>query len=566
MDIPIAIERINGFAKVLTFSLLSPPAFVSASTLVTSTDDLATTFTIAVAANAPLGEATVLLHVTDGTFDRDVALVLTVTGETFTAAYTPGTVYLGRNRSYVRVKAERTPGFTAAITAQATAGSSSLTVETPIVLGDTFMFPIKTTSTATLGEETVSVTLTSGTLVQTAVVPVSVRRPPDPGSFDDLYGSLAGIRGGLIALPATSPEGITARAVAVDSNERTCVSISPVSAFGLSEIYCFHPWGEADASFGTDGHLTLTGVTANALRFDVMGRLLYAGVTGDDVAKTGSAIGRLLANGQVDMTFGTNGRTALASDPNGDGQLGARIVVDEAGNYTYAEMHSVSTTPLQVFKVSSEGALDPFFGTNGSVSLAVACNSAAFDYALLGGDSVFLGNCGGLKVGKLTDTGVLDTTFNGDGFADVPSVVTARSLALSDNRILVGGSASMNTLIQALDFDGMPDLSFGPSGQVALPLATASQITTGSFHIDGARLYLGFTPSATPKSPYTGRIDLAGSMDATYGAGGVQSIDFGLAGDETTARMTLGSDHVYMLMNRFENVANREAFLYRVWR
>ena len=55
-------------------------------------------------------------------------------------------------------------------------------------------------------------------------------------------------------------------------------------------------------------------------------------------------------------------------------------------------------------------------------------------------------------------------------------------------------------------------------------------------------------------------------MDATYGAGGVQSIDFGLAGDETTARMTLGSDHVYMLMNRFENVANREAFLYRVWR
>lgn len=132
--------------------------------------------------------------------------------------------------------------------------------------------------------------------------------------------------------------------------------------------------GALDGTFGTGGKVNaLFGSTigvANAVAVDAQNRLVLAGQRDNDTAAA-----RLNSNGTLDTTFGTGGKAVVAySAVNWDVAEGVAVQTDGAVVLAGWRMPEGggSATDFTVTRLTSAGALDATFGTNGTVITAVA--------------------------------------------------------------------------------------------------------------------------------------------------------------------------------------------------
>src|SRR5262249_45221517 len=125
--------------------------------------------------------------------------------------------------------------------------------------------------------------------------------------------------------------------------------------------------GKLDPGFATNGVYRSAfpdadaPFSATAIAEDAHGRLVVAGRWGE-----GSVLVlRLTADGHVDPSFGTDGRTVL--EPGGFAesvalQRDGRILVG-------ASTADENGRPMVVLRLTPNGALDPSFGTNGKIEI-----------------------------------------------------------------------------------------------------------------------------------------------------------------------------------------------------
>lgn len=130
-----------------------------------------------------------------------------------------------------------------------------------------------------------------------------------------------------------------------------------------------HADGTLDASFGTDGWAfvgfdqggPLTDI-ANELEVDTTGRIVLAGVINVTDTQTALALARLHANGQLDTSFGTQGRLVLANHA----FLANGLTVMPDGGLLVGAIGSTS----MAVRLTATGLLDPWFGINGTFTQA----------------------------------------------------------------------------------------------------------------------------------------------------------------------------------------------------
>jgi len=146
--------------------------------------------------------------------------------------------------------------------------------------------------------------------------------------------------------------------------------------------------GTLDVSFSGDGKVThdfSDGVDiGSSLEILPNGRILVGGAIDSDFA-----VVRYYANGSIDTTFGTGGKTT--TDFGTLNAWASALAVQQDGSIvlggTYGgELHTTSPTPGAVFalaRYSSNGSLDTTFGTNGKVTTAFGGNGAYGDDLLL---------------------------------------------------------------------------------------------------------------------------------------------------------------------------------------
>ena len=194
------------------------------------------------------------------------------------------------------------------------------------------------------------------------------------------------------------------------------------------------------------------------------------------------------------------------------------------------------------------GSLDPTFGTDGIVSFSFSFTDALNDIALqsdgkivAGGSTQVTGQDQDFALARFNPDGTLDTSFGvggrvrtdfGPNFRD-----SVQALAvLPDDKILaagnIGGTATVG--LARYNPDGTLDTTFGSSGtgRVAVDFSltgfeTAFDLAVlpdGRFVVSG-----GVQPNPTQsKSLFAVARFLAdGSLDATFGTGGVATTDFG---------------------------------------
>ncbi len=399
---------------------------------------------------------------------------------------------------------------------------------------------------------------------------LTVRRFRFDGSLDTAFGT-----GGTGEISPGGGEDVS-RALLVQPDGRPVVVGASAGDFGVGRLTT---GGSADTSFNGNGAtLDDLGQAVSAGRAVVAqpnGRLL--------VGATGGVI-RLLADGTFDTTFSSDGRApvsfsvrGMAAAPSGrvvavgsQGVAGNETpglaILDEQGNFvggatgfTTGAAEAVAVQPdgrivvgatgasgggarqARVLRFLPSGAADLSFGTAGeavfpSTLLPADCHAVTLDSA---GRIVACGSFGiSVLVFRYLPDGTLDPTFGSTGsvFPEADGRPAAGwAIAMQGEKILVAGTVGVgnesDVLVQRLNANGSPDLTFNGTGVRVHALNATGYDAARALHVlpDGRFLVGGTTTGAG----FSG-LDYAvlrclpdGTLDATFGTGGVARLAFG---------------------------------------
>lgn len=255
--------------------------------------------------------------------------------------------------------------------------------------------------------------------------------------------------------------------------------------------------GSFDDSFGEDGRVVWeSGVPASSIIVLDNGKILLGGNRTPAPESEGITVTRLNADGTEDPSFLGNG------EPFRPGSLAYP---------TFADM-----------------TLQP----DGKIVVVGASSASGVGGSPVGVDSFVM---------RLTAQGELDTSFDGDGYlaAVTPKIDYPVSVAVRpDGRILVGGVIVTNpaatadkrkieTCITRYTSTGVLDTSFSGNGKSTYPAGVGS-VASMLLQEDGKIVFVGsFRVSPTDHDIGILRFSPGGVLDKDFGSGGVALTDFG---------------------------------------
>lgn len=270
------------------------------------------------------------------------------------------------------------------------------------------------------------------------------------------------------------------------------------------------------------------------------GKLLAVGYTtdGDFDMNTPDIIAiRYLSNGSIDTTFGYNGIVRIHISGN---DRAYAVAETEEGKLV---MVGESTVPFGVpspvvLRLLEDGTLDTTFGTNGATQTIIGALGNSFKIALqtdnkilASGTAMINGKPNGIVI-RYTENGLIDTTFSGDGYTSL-DIGTTNTLgwevALNGNQeILFSGTfnngSDTNLFLAKLDNTGDLVTTFGTNG-VATSDFNGVDTYRGELALD--LLNRAIITGARNSQIYVARYDAFGVLDTNFEPGGLLSIPVG---------------------------------------
>jgi uncharacterized delta-60 repeat protein len=321
--------------------------------------------------------------------------------------------------------------------------------------------------------------------------------------------------------------------------------------------------GDLDRTFNGDGKVLtdfgqIDGIEDLVVQSD--GKIVAVGTTKNTStsADTQFALARYTSNGSLDTSFGAGGRvttefgaranSAYAVALQGDGKI-----VAAGATWTpplSAADGSPTGTDIALARYNGDGSLDTTFGVGGKVVTDFnLTHEAAFGLAIQSdGRLLVVGytrpfgafdtNLPDFALARYNPGGSLDTSFDGDG-----KVSTAFTPGWSDlghsitlapgGKIVAAGQAFPDGVsgpgvidVARYNTDGSLDASFGGDGRVVSAPGTNNSAFGVVVQPDGRVVVAGSVLRFGAKLALV-RYTAAGSLDSTFGSGGVASADFG---------------------------------------
>jgi uncharacterized delta-60 repeat protein len=269
----------------------------------------------------------------------------------------------------------------------------------------------------------------------------------------------------------------------------------------------------------------------------------------------------LLSAGTLDPAFNGTGMQTLAFP--GGTVTGTAVAVQPDNKILVAGTFEPTAQPppppystltvssIAVARFNADGSLDTGFGTGGRVTLNFGLTNAseqASAVAVQGDGKIVVGGSlaptsgtgSHFAIARLTAAGALDGSFGSGGEQTLDfGFLTSLAIQPADQKIVLAGyngTQGIGTAFEAarLGTDGSLDASFGSGGKQAVAVGTASMANAVALQADGKIVLAGST------GPYFGhqfaavRLNADGTVDASFGAGGTQTVAFN-QDDQATA-------------------------------
>jgi len=336
------------------------------------------------------------------------------------------------------------------------------------------------------------------------------------------------------------------------------------SVFALAR---YNADGSLDASFDGDGLTTtdFAGVTfeqAYAVAIQADGKIVAAGL-----GSSSFAVARYNTDGSLDTGFDGDGKTTTAFG--GSFEEARALAIQADGKIIAAGQTALSVASEDNFalaRYNTDGSLDNSFDGDGKVITDFGLVDGATSVVLQeDGRIVVAGRAGTVQLGsyfaiaRYETNGDLDGTFSNDGkvltdFSGGRFSLGAQAVALqSDGRIVAAGDANISG---QRDFglirynpNGTLDTSFDGDGMVMTDFALNEETVTRILaQPDGKIIAVGransqvrITGTQDPNFEIA-RYNSDGTLDQTFGTGGLISTDFLIHGDDFANAVALQPD------------------------
>ncbi len=288
--------------------------------------------------------------------------------------------------------------------------------------------------------------------------------------------------------------------------------------------------GTLDTTFGSRGKRVIDfggdDETAFGAALQPDGKIVLAGDSDLRVA-----VARLNPNGSLDTTFSGDGKLIFSWGALSRAQA---VLVLPNGRILLAGFSGPEGGNIQVARLKANGTLDATFGTGGKAPVdfggddfGLAMARQANGRILVAGRS----SVAGAVVARLRPNGTLDPDFDGDGRVTLPGGGIARAVLVQpDRKIVVAGNASgsQTMTVTRLQPNGSLDTMFDGDGTATIDFGPTSDLANAAvLQPDGKIVVAGYTQA--DEDVAVARLNADGSPDATFGAAGKATVDFGFA-------------------------------------
>jgi uncharacterized delta-60 repeat protein len=287
------------------------------------------------------------------------------------------------------------------------------------------------------------------------------------------------------------------------------------------------------------------------------GKLLLGGRQGDLGAGTSqSVLKRLNPDGGLDVTFGNAGVVTSPSGGN-DAVFSIALVPDGKGTFLTG---GTKNGDFAVTRYKYNGTIDRGFGDGGERLTDFGGTDAAYSVEVTTDGAVVAGG------GSTTAAGsaFAFSRYHSDGTPDVFFADAGRALfghgsggnvvgdmeVQADGRIVAAGSSGTGVVVMRIDANGLEDGSFGTGGVMVVPGLSTRQDLGQPDHTIGVavqpdgKILVANRGGAGDFA--VARVNPEGSIDTTFGSGGVVASDFG-GDDDADAVLLQGTGEILVV-------------------
>ncbi|HEV3252947.1 MAG TPA: hypothetical protein VG033_00965 [Candidatus Acidoferrales bacterium] len=304
-----------------------------------------------------------------------------------------------------------------------------------------------------------------------------------------------------------------------DGKILVCGGIPSSNGFPSAAVARYNTDGSLDSTFGTAGIVTTRNVPVpTAITLQTDGKIVVTGAGADNIN-----VVRYTSNGTLDSTFGNGGIFTSGLILVGFGSTSG-VLVQPNGDILVAEGVLLRLLP--------DGQVDSSFGTDGQAKVA---DNAPTALALLPNGKILVASAVSGFVTRYNSNGSLDTTFAING--QLPTAGPADALVLlGTGEFLVGANLTSAIAGPVIGFAvsrylgvGAVDTKFAAHGGVVTPVPDFPRIATTGLGVQpaGDIVTLGTASTFTQQVFALARYTAAGKLDSTFGTAGVVTTSFG---------------------------------------
>ncbi|MCL7765366.1 T9SS type A sorting domain-containing protein [Polaribacter sp. Z014] len=242
-------------------------------------------------------------------------------------------------------------------------------------------------------------------------------------------------------------------------------------------------------------------------------------------------------NGNLDLSFGTNGIAITDVSNNSLDDTSASVIVKDNGSIlqTGSAKNTMGNKDFSLVQYDSNGLLDTAFGTNGITILDINGSDEIANSSVLQSDGKIItvgytsNTTTDIIVARFNSNGTLDTSYAINGIFTYNSGgddYAKRVTILPDNKILIGCEISSDYGVIKISETGIIETSFGTNGIVTTDLGLGDNLSGLQLQSDGKILIVGTSGKmgAGDGDVYDKaliRYNSDGSLDTSFNATGI---------------------------------------------
>jgi uncharacterized delta-60 repeat protein len=370
-----------------------------------------------------------------------------------------------------------------------------------------------------------------------------------PGDLDTTFGT-----GGKFQTPVGGTYGGSLGGVIVQSDGRIFLAgevwndVSNDYDFTLVRLT---EDGELDTSFDTDGKITFPMGPRNDSAYDIAiapadDSFVVVGSAGSTNFTTSEfAVARFNSDGTPDTGFNTTGKALVSVLSSARNEANDALILADGKVLVAGSAYYGGSPRIGLVRFNENGSLDTDFDGDGKAVIdpgneaqGIAVCVQPDDGKIVVVGSYYNGNNQDFLVVRCDSSGVLDTSFGGDGIVTTPIFRsdTAQAVVVqADGKIIAAGSAND---FDANDFalvryntDGSLDTTFGGDGIVTTDFGSYDAIYSLKIDAEGRIVAAGTANNATDGDFAIARYLDDGTLDTTFGDGGKVMSPIGAEGD-----------------------------------